>query len=303
MVYVTSNKMPCLTETVHIAAAELSATVTGGALLTVSSLRHRGAELLAGAEALPDHYRVHRRRAGITMLHPWANRLGSDSYSCAGAAARIDGTELGISRDPHGLAIHGLAIPGSWTVTEDGPASCFATASFGALAAFPFPHRVDVRLTLDSTTLIVLTTLWPLTAQPVPVAFGWHPYFVCDRRPGCTVAFPDRHRLELDARRLPTGSATSCPEERVPLAHAQFDDAFGELADGAAFELRDDRRTIRVTHDHGYPFAQVFAPPDAPVVSLEPMTAPADALRSGQQIRLAHPGRPYTAEFAVRAMA
>ena len=40
---------------------------------------------------------------------------------------------------------------------------------------------------------------------------------------------------------------------------------------------------MAVEFDAGYPFAQVYAPADAGFVCLEPMTAPANALISGDQ--------------------
>jgi aldose 1-epimerase len=42
----------------------------------------------------------------------------------------------------------------------------------------------------------------------------------------------------------------------------------------------------------------VFAPPDKPLVCFEPMTAPANALRSGA-FAVASPGAPYTAVFEI----
>ena len=48
----------------------------------------------------------------------------------------------------------------------------------------------------------------------------------------------------------------------------------------------------------GFPCAQVFAPPDKDLICFEPMTAPADALRTGA-FAVAAPGRPYRAAFTI----
>lgn len=307
----------------RIASGGLVATVTGGPLLTISSLRYRGVELLSQPDALPVHYRVHGLRTGITLLHPWANRLGADHYACAGIEVHLDdlrpdgrdqdagvrpgdpGEDAGaIFRDRNGLAIHGLAIPRSWTVVVDGTSSCFATAAYGALPAFPFPHRIDVRMTLaPADTLTVLTTLWPLGQQPVPIAFGWHPYFVCDRSERLELELPERLRTMSDERGLPTGAVEHHVRERFPLGEQEFDRGFCGLEDGATLVLDSDARSIRVVHDRGYPCAQLFAPADAPVVSLEPTTAPTDALRAGGELAFAAPRRPFTAQFTLNVRA
>ena len=50
---------------------------------------------------------------------------------------------------------------------------------------------------------------------------------------------------------------------------------------GSAFALEGGGRRVELEFESGYPYAQVFAPPDDPVVAFEPMTAPADALVKG----------------------
>jgi galactose mutarotase-like enzyme len=286
---------------ITIAAGALSAVVTGGPLLGVRSLRHDGVELLAVPEQLTSSYLVHGQRAGITLLHPWANRLGADTYSCEGVEARLEPHAQGVTRDGNGLAIHGLAVPGAWTLVEATPSSCRMSASFRELETFPFPHRVDALLELTPAgELSLLTELSALGERPVPVAFGWHPYFLCDRTRGCAIELVERTALELDARGIPTGAATRRPPERIVLAEQQLDDGFAGIADGAAWALETDERVLRVIHRGGYRCAQVFAPADAPVVSLEPMTAVTDALRSGTGLAFAKPGRPFSAHFAVQ---
>ena len=275
----------------EIAAGRLRATVTGGDWLTVSSLRFDGVELLSAPDPLPLPYRVHGQRAGITLLHPWANRLGGDRFTCAGAEMRLDDAGArGVQRDPDGLAIHGLRIPGAWRVGRgDADASaCRATATFAAQPAFPFPHAVAVEFRLaDPATLSVQTTLTATGDGVVPVSFGWHPYFLADRSGGIA--------LELPAREAPSA--------RIELRDQSFDDGFAGVADGAEFVLAGPERTLRVVHESGYPCGQLFAPADRPVVSLEPMTARSDALRSDPKVGLVAPGGSFTATWRLEVQA
>jgi galactose mutarotase-like enzyme len=50
--------------------------------------------------------------------------------------------------------------------------------------------------------------------------------------------------------------------------------------------------------ESGYRFAQLFSPPGRELICFEPMTAPANALRTGE-FALATPQEPYTAVFSV----
>lgn len=135
----------------------------------------------------------------------------------------------------------------------------------------------------------------------MPVAHGWHPYL---KLPGTAradwrLALPARRHLTLDARGLPTGAHRDEPADEQPLAARTLDDAFDQLADGAWLGLRDARRRLRLRLLEGYRAAQVYAPPDADVVSLEPMAAPVNALVSGRGPAAVPPGGEHRAAFAL----
>lgn len=286
---------------VGIAAGPVSASVLGGALLTIASLRRDGLEVLAAPADLPAGFCVHGQRAGVTLLHPWANRLGADAFPSLGADVQLDREAAGVTRDANGLPIHGFALDGAWTVARAGPASCTASATFDPVPEFPFPHRVEVEFGLaDTGELAVTTTIHALTRQPVPIVFGWHPYFVSDRDRGCRLELPACTWLELDGVGLPTGRSTDWPGGSIALTDQSLDDGLAGLEAPAELVLHRPDLALRVRLVHGYPCAQVFAPATSPVVSLEPMTAETDALRRATGLRVAVRGAPVTARFAIR---
>lgn len=288
----------------RLQAGDLEASIDGGDLLTITSLRHRGEELLLDPRALPPAYRVHGRRAGITLLHPWANRLGDDAYTAAGVAARVPAGDPAVSRDPHGLAIHGLALADAWRVTTAASAEAQAVARFAEHPAFPYTHELSVAFTLDADSLTVITELRGAGERAVPVAFGWHPYFVLPHaeRAAWRLELPPRRHLPFDARGLPDGPAREEPAEAQALGDRTFDDGYDGLSDDAVLGLSGGGRAIRIALLEGYPAAQVFAPPDADVVALEPMTAVTDALRTGRGLEATAPGRTARATFSVRVV-
>jgi aldose 1-epimerase len=98
---------------------------------------------------------------------------------------------------------------------------------------------------------------------------------------------------------MPTGA--ECPQGpmKIGLSDQNLDFGVSGLANGSQMALHNAQHTIAVDFHGGYGFAQVFAPHDAPLVSLEPMTAPIDALRRGENLPVAGPERAYTASFAL----
>jgi aldose 1-epimerase len=286
--------------TVELRSGELTAVVEGGPYLTVASVVHRNRELLLMPSEVPPRYRVHGSRAGITLLHPWANRLGPGEISVNGRPLAFRAADPTISRDEHELPIHGLVAAGGWRVTAVSGQACRALYAARSVPAFPFTHRVDVTIELSGgSRLTIETTITAGEDAEVPVAFGWHPYFHFRRSPACELALPRRRRLVLNALGVPTGAGRTEEAERFYLGKRWLDHGFSEIDDAAEFAFTDADGTVVLTHEHGFPNAQVFAPLDAPVISLEPMTAPTDALRSGSGLRFATRQAPASASFSI----
>jgi galactose mutarotase-like enzyme len=148
------------------------------------------------------------------------------------------------------------------------------------LAAFPFPHRVDIQVEVRGGALEVRTSIEAGGDQPVPIAFGFHPYLQLPGVPRAewTVSFPVRRRLQVDARLIPTGETEDVEPLTGPIGGRTWDDGFDRLGEPARFELRGGERAIQVEYLAGHSVAQIFAPPAQEYVCVEPMTAPTNAL-------------------------
>jgi aldose 1-epimerase len=295
--------MPPTTELgagVTISSGPLEATFLPQLGMLGNSLRHRGEELLALPGGL-DGYRK-GNVTGLPLLAPWANRLGARRYDVDGIV--VDLERLDLTTDEHGLPIHGTmtAQPG-WELLAVSRHSLTARFDFGAhpdlMASFPFPHELRIEASVEATTLRVDTTLMPTGDRSVPVSFGYHPYL---RLPGTLRAdirlrLPQRRHVELDDRQLPTGRAQVEEAEDEPVGPRTFDDLY-ELAVDRQLALAGAGRRLVLELGDGYGHAQVFTPPGAESICLEPMTAPVNALLDGT-CTLAPPGTSFTARFSL----
>jgi aldose 1-epimerase len=294
---------------IELAAGELEATFVPERGMVGVSLRHAGEELLDRRAGL-DAYAERGAVMGIPFLHPWANRLAGFSYSLHGREVALPHGPPLVRCDEHGLPIHGLlAASPYWELTalEAGAttARVRAVLDFAAhselMAAFPFPHEVEIEAVLAADRLTVSTRVRPTGGAPVPISFGFHPYLRLPGtdRAGWRIAVPARRHLTLDERSVPTGVGDELPADEFQLADRVFDDGFDRLPDGAAFSVSDRRRTIAVTFERGFPAGQIFAPPGSQFICFEPMTAPTNALRSGAGLRRVTPGREFLATFSI----
>jgi aldose 1-epimerase len=293
-------------ETVRLSAGPLKAAFAPGLGMAGVSLRHAGDELLDRQAGLRAYART-GAVMGVPLLYPWANRLAGHGYT-------LDGRHVGLPPGPplvhceeHGLPIHGLlnASP-HWQITMHDVRRVRARLGFGEhpelLAAFPFPHVLELEAALSEQQLTITTTVRPTADAAVPIAFGFHPYL---RLPGTPrerwqVTLPPRRHLILDERGIPTGAGHRRPATRFQLAERSFDDGYDSLAPGAAFGIADGGRTVTVVLESGYPAGQVFSPRGAGFICFEPMTAPTNALRSGAGLRRVPVGDAFTAVFSIR---
>jgi galactose mutarotase-like enzyme len=296
-------------EAIVLADGDLRAAIVPAAGMIGCSLLHRDEELLVQRGGL-DAWRGRGKSFGLPLLHPWANRLRDWRYAAAGRAVGIDPDRGAVHADEHGLPIHGaLAAAEDWDVTDagsdGGTAWLCAALDYGRrddrLAAFPFPHRLELDLRLSGDALAITTTVVATGPIEVPIAFGWHPWL---RLPGVPRAEwvleqPARTAIALDARNLPTGERHDEPAEREPLAGRELDD-HSAVAEDARFALSGGGREIAVEWTGGYRYAQVFAPPALDVLCIEPMMAPVAALSDGDELGFAAPGEQVSGSFRVR---
>ncbi len=271
----------------HDETADLHATWLVGAGMLGASLVHHDRELLwqgAGAGA----YARERRFMGVPFLHPWANRLSEFGYSVGGHDVTLDRSSPLLLLDQNGLPIHGvLSANRDWSLrelaAEKGRARLLASLDFDRpelLAAFPFRHRIEMEIELSGGAVQVRVTL-SATDGPVPIAFGFHPYLQIPGLPRAQweVSFPVRRQLVLDQQLIPTGSTKPAEPLTGAIGDRTWDDAFDRIDPPRRFELRGGERTVAVEYGDGYPVAQIFAPPGEEYICIEPMTAPANALR------------------------
>jgi aldose 1-epimerase len=249
-----------------------------------------------------------------TPLIPWPNRLADGAYTWDGITHQVPITEVAKHN-----AIHGLLRWHNWRAVARAGDRVRLGIRLHPMPGYPFLLDVAVDYRLDAAGLTVTTSATNLGASAAPFACGQHPYL----SPGG--AGVDEGTLQLDAaawidtdnpRQLPTGVlpvAGSDRDFRKPrrLGAQQLDTAFTDLArdaDGrAAARLTGaDGRTVECWVDRSYPILQIFTGDTlAPHrrrrgLGCEPMSAPPNALATGQGVLRLAPGATSTHTWGVR---
>jgi len=288
-----------------LAAGDMEAIFLPGHGMLGISLRHRGVEFLRRLGDLPTAAATNKT-AGIPFLFPWANRLSGFQYEVAGRGVMLSPHSPLLRYDDNGLPMHGMMWPHlAWSIVDKGPAHMtagFDWASPQCLGVFPYPCRLVMTASLDTGSLTIETALSPTSDTPVPVSFGFHPYLGLPDTPrqDWRVSLPAMRHLALDARNIPTGAEEAFPGLDDTLGTRDFDDGFALLGDQATLSVACGGYRIAVDLLEGYPFTQVYAPHTQNYLAFEPMTAPSNALISGEGLRLVEPGGTFRAAFRIR---
>jgi aldose 1-epimerase len=288
-----------------LVADDLEAVFLPGYGMLGASLRHRGVEMLRRLENLKVAA-ASGSTAGIPLLHPWANRLSAPGYCAAGRDVKLDLSSPLLHFDVDGLPMHG--VPWSllsWKLTEarqDFLAARLDWSRGDLLAVFPFRHHLEIAANLRSDGLTIETILVAGRDGPVPVSFGFHPYFGLPElsRAEWRLELPVMRKLLLDQRGIPTGEEENFDGLDARLGDFQFDDGFALLKEQSSFAIQGAGRRIAVEFLAGYPYVQVFAPKDKDYIALEPMTAPTSALTNGRGLRIVKAAQQFRAAFRIR---
>jgi aldose 1-epimerase len=296
------------TETVTLSSRDsaIEAAFAPEAGMVCCSLRHEESELLAQRDGL-QAYAERGATMGVPLLYPWANRLAGFGYRACGRRVELASDSPLLALDGNGLPIHGV-IPGHlpWSAarSDDGGTRLTAQLSWDRpelLEVFPFPHRLDYEARLGGASLTITTTVHATGGVAVPVSFGYHPYLTLPgvARGSWRVELPVRKLLELDDHGIPTGTVEPVDYAPFELGDSSWDDGFTGLLRPTAFKVSAAHREISVEFVAGYPFAQVYSPSSDEFICLEPMTAPTNALASGDELPVVPSEGSFAAAFRI----
>ncbi len=250
------------------------------------------------------------------LLMPWPNRIRDGQYPDPTRSGTTH--QLALTEPKRANAAHGLVRWARWSALETAPDRVTLGCRVHAQSGFPWTLDLEVTYAVGPDGLTVTQSATNRAATPAPYASGSHPYLVAgtDVVDGCTFTCPAATRLLADDRLLPTvrESVTGTDMDfRVPrpLGTTELNHAFTDLdrddAGRATTTLvGPDGSGVALWVDERHPWIQLYTLDDSgtPRVSIavEPMTAPADAFNSGDDLILLEPGATFSASWGIAAI-
>lgn len=301
----------------------------------------KGHNVLRWPFASVDEFKARPAMSGIPFVGPWANRLDEPAFWANGRKYPFDLT-LGNVRGDH--PIHGFLTTGArWQVMEVAASreAAWVTSRLEFfreplwMRQWPFAHTLEMTHRVQGGTLEVRTTILNHSAEAMPVAVGFHPYFQLtdSRRDEWSIAVGARTRWLLAPDKIPTGATE--PADRLfeagqphVLRDYNLDDVFGDLvrdAQGrATVSVAGASQRLDVVLGPQYRAVVIWAPhpadtgrgsqrldgPPTPVargefICIEPMAGITDAMNLAQrglyrELQSIPPGGRWQESFWVR---
>ncbi len=266
--------------------------------------------------------REHPFRSGIPILFPWPGRVANGKFDFAGRRIVIP-----INERARGHAIHGLTWNCAFRVAKRGPHYALmeldSASDANLLRIWPYPFVFEVDYEVGDGLRIKFRVRNSGNSE-MPFGFGAHPYFNAplskdSSRKSLTLQVPAAERWPLDLTLIPSGPPQPVAGKfdlRAPraLGSETYDDVF-KLAPGRdplapCARMTDPamRLAIEVRADAPFEDFVIFAPPENPVVAMEPYTCAPDAFNLASRgvesgMRTLAPGATFEAGFEIRVAA
>ena len=248
---------------------------------------------------------------GITLA-PWPNRVRDGLWSLDGKTQQLDLTEP----ERHN-ALHGLLQFTDLEVREITDSSATLGSFIAPQHGWPFALDCWVRYEAVADGLRATHGVTNLSAAPAPYATGAHPYLRIGDVDVETlrVTVPARTYFDVDERLNLLGErpldGTRFDLREGPLVSTlELDTAYGQVqhvnGSSAWLEAPDGAR-VELLQDADWMYSQIFIsrifPKDGALgsaIAVEPMTAPPDALNTGEGLRWLDPGESWQGSWGIR---
>ena len=282
----------------------------------VFSMKVKGQEVIHFPFASTDAFKAHPASTGIPFLAPWANRLDEQAFYANGKKYTFN---MSLGNVKGATPIHGLLTQTDlWQIVElkADKNGAWLTSRLDfykhpeLMTQFPFAHTIVMTQRLHDGVLEVRTRIENLSADPMPVAIGYHPYvqLTDSGRQDWTIGVSAKSHYLLQPTKIPSGETEPIDSfiknpSAAALKDLNLDDVFGDLvrdAQGrASFTVIGKKQKVTLEFGPKYGAAVIFSPnpnnaappnPQQPprppqdpnFICFEPMAAITDAMNLAQ---------------------
>jgi len=282
----------------------------------------KGQNVLYWPYASVEDFKARPGLSGIPFLGPWIDRLDEQAFFANGRKHAFD-MQLGNIRGD--MPSHGfVTTTDRWNVVEakadvDGAWVTSRLEFYRQpmwMKQWPFAHTIEITHRLRSGVLEVETAIVNMSAEPMPIAIGFHPYFQLTDSPrdAWTLSVGARRHWLLTSNKVPTGETE--PIERffptpnaAALGDYSLDDVFTDLVRDsqgrATVAVSGKSQRLEIGLGPNYRGVTIWSPKDRPFICIEPTAGIINALNLAarglyKELQSVAPGGTWRERFWIR---
>ncbi len=244
-------------------------------------------------------------------LIPFPNRIQEGRYSF-----QDEQYQLEKNYPEEGNACHGFIYDKTFEIIDQKIQKDFCEIVLGynydgELPGYPFPFRVKLFYTLNSTSDFIRRTIIENTGPgPMPIGNGWHPFFkLCDHVNGLMLKLPKASELIPMTANIPNieKDRENFPEIYFRIQNNELDSCYYLTEDTTLHYtiIYDESENIglELWQEAGpgkYNYLQIYTPPDRRSIALEPMSCNVNAFNNQEGLVVLKTGEKFDARFGIK---
>lgn len=233
-----------------------------------------------------------------SILFPFANRIKDGVYTFDGNQYQFDTNEIGNNN-----ALHGLVFNKTFKIKEQTATDTFASVTLiyvekNESKGFPYTYTIYLKYTLTETGLDLKVLVTNTDTKPFPFTLGWHPYFSSSDLFNSTLNFDSDTQLVFDKRCITTGTKTIKNEALFEIKDQKLDDCF--ILNNNQIQFNTPNYKLQITASSKENFLQIYTPPKANVIAIEPTTGVSDSFNNNMGLQILEPDNSYLVNWALK---
>lgn len=240
------------------------------------------------------------------LLFPFPNRLDQGRYEWLGKQYQFPVNNAATENAIHGF-VRDEAFEVEYVFLAKDHASILCKYTYlGTRHYYPFSFSLEVEFMIhDNGTFTLEAACHNLSDQPIPIGFGWHPYFrLTGKADDHLMQLPACEQVAINERMIPTGGRSKFVDfqRKKRVGDTFLDNCFCNEKTSGSYKMTLEGAGHRIdvkANARQFPFFQVFTPPHRESVALEPMTCNVDAFNNLQGLVTLAPDKEWKGKMEI----
>ncbi|WP_396600901.1 aldose 1-epimerase [Algibacter sp. R77976] len=233
-----------------------------------------------------------------SILFPFANRIKDGTYKYKGEKHQFE-----INQKEENNARHGLIFNKSFQViektTKDTSAIIVLEYNEASVSiGFPYTYNIKLKYIFAQNGVSLVVTAKNTSQKTFPFTLGWHPYFLSDNLYKSVLSFDSTKKVIMKNRNITHGFKDIEPIKTFHIKDQKLDDCWVLDSNEIKFKTPNYQLTMSSTAENN--FLQVYAPPKANNIAIEPTTGVSDSFNNKIGLQTLHPNESYEITWSLQ---